>query len=242
MGNSGIYKNIRLNKRCFDLFFFILFKKIEERDCVAMVYPSKLIEDAVNEISKLPGIGEKTALRLALFLLKEPSESTHNLSGALINLRDQTKYCKICHIISDSEECTCESVRKDASLLCVVEDTPDVIAIQNTAQYNGYFHVLGGVISPIEGIGPSELHIDSLIERVKAPGSEIKEVILALSANMEGETTAFYIAKKLKPLNVQVTSIARGVPVGSELEYADEITLGRSIAQRMRYQINENEQ
>lgn len=200
-----------------------------------MEYPSKLIEDAVNEISKLPGIGKKTALRLALHLLKQEEPVTENLSSALIDLRHKTKYCKICHIISDSEECNCESIRKDASMICVVEDTPDVIAIQNTAQFHGYFHVLGGIISPIEGIGPNELNIDSLIDRVKKSEGIIKEIILALSPTMEGDTTSFYIAKKLNPFNLKITTIARGVPIGSELEYTDEITLGRSIAKRLNY-------
>lgn len=202
-----------------------------------MEYPSKLIEDAVTEISKLPGIGKKTALRLALHLLKQEEPVTDHLSSALVNLRQKTKYCKICHIISDSEDCTCESIRKDASLLCVVEDTPDVIAIQNTAQFYGYFHVLGGIISPIEGIGPNELNIDSLIARVKKSEGTIAEVILALSPTMEGDTTSFYIAKKLKPFNLKITTIARGVPIGGELEYTDEVTLGRSIVKRLIYDI-----
>ena len=202
-----------------------------------MQYPSKLIEDAVTEISRLPGIGKKTALRLALHLLKQDENITENLSEALLSLRQKTKYCKICHIISDSEDCTCESIKKDRSLLCVVEDTPDVIAIQNTAQFTGYFHVLGGIISPIESIGPGDLNIDSLIERIKVSGSEIREVILALSPTMEGDTTSFYIAKKLAPFNIKITTIARGVPIGGELEYTDEITLGRSIAQRLSYNI-----
>ena len=205
-----------------------------------MQYPSKLIEDAVNEISKLPGIGKKTALRLALYLLKQEESSTENLSTAILDLRRKTKYCKICHIISDSEDCTCESIRKDPALLCIVEDTPDVIAIQNTAQYSGYFHVLGGIISPIQGIGPNELNIESLIERVKNSDGNIKEIILALSPTMEGDTTSFYIAKKLKPFDVKITTIARGVPIGGELEYTDEITLGRSIAQRLIYDITSN--
>jgi len=202
-----------------------------------MQYPSKLIEDAVNEISKLPGIGKKTALRLALHLLKQEETATKDLSASLLDLRQKTKYCKICHIISDSEDCTCESIRKDKSLLCVVEDTPDVIAIQNTAQFYGYFHVLGGIISPIEGIGPKELNIDSLIDRIRNSEGSIKEVILALSPTMEGDTTSFYIAKKLRPFNLKITTIARGIPIGGELEYADEITLGRSIAQRLNYDI-----
>jgi recombination protein RecR len=203
-----------------------------------MQYPSKLIEDAVNEIAKLPGIGRKTALRLALHLLKQETAETEQLSQALLNLRNKTKYCCICHIISDSEDCTCESMKKDKSLLCVVEDTPDVIAIQNTAQFFGYFHVLGGVISPIKGIGPGELNIDSLLERVGKSQGEIKEVILALSPTMEGDTTSFYIAKKLNPYNVKITTIARGVPIGGELEYTDEITLGRSIAKRLNYELS----
>lgn len=202
-----------------------------------MEYPSKLIEDAVTEISKLPGIGKKTALRLALHLLKQEESVTGNLSSALNNLRQKTKYCKICHIISDSEDCTCESIRKDASLLCVVEDTPDVIAIQNTSQFYGYFHVLGGIISPMEGIGPNDLNIGSLIERVKKSEGTITEVLLALSPTMEGDTTSFYIAKKLKPFKLKITTIARGVPIGGELEYTDEITLGRSIVQRLNYDI-----
>ena len=202
-----------------------------------MQYPSKLIEDAVNEISKLPGIGKKTALRLALHLLKQEETSTEELSQALLALRQKTKYCKICHIISDSEDCTCESIRKDDSILCVVEDTPDVIAIQNTAQFYGYFHVLGGIVSPMEGIGPNDLNIESLIKRVKKSNGTIKEVILALSPTMEGDTTSFYIAKKLKPFNLKITAIARGVPIGGELEYTDEITLGRSIVKRLIYDI-----
>ena len=202
-----------------------------------MQYPSKLIEDAVNEISRLPGIGKKTALRLALYLLKQEESVTEELCAALLDLRQKTKYCKICHIISDSEDCTCESIRKDRSLVCVVEDTPDVIAIQNTAQYYGYFHVLGGIISPIDGVGPNDLNIESLIERVRKSEGEIKEVILALSPTMEGDTTSFYIAKKLKPFNIKITTIARGVPIGGELEYTDEVTLGRSIVQRLNYDI-----
>jgi recombination protein RecR len=198
-------------------------------------YPSKLIEEAVQEISRLPGIGKKTALRLALHLLKQDKSVTHHLAEALTNLRDQSRRCRICHIIADSEDCTCESVRLDSSVICVVEDTPDVMAIQNTAQYNGYFHVLGGIISPIEGVGPDDLTIASLIERVQKSQGAIAEVILALSPTMEGDTTSFYIAKKLRPFGVKVTTIARGVPVGGELEYTDEITLGRSITQRTAY-------
>lgn len=205
-----------------------------------MEYPSKLIEAAVEEISKLPGIGKKTALRMALHLLKQEQGYTDSLTEALHNLRTNTKNCKICHIISDSEECTCEGMHHDPTLVCVVEDTPDVIAIQNTSQYHGYFHVLGGLISPLQGIGPGELNIESLVERIKIEHSQIKEVILALSPTMEGDTTAFYIAKRLKEFKVKITTLARGLPVGGELEYTDEVTLGRSIAKRLSYNLEED--
>ncbi len=204
-----------------------------------MQYPSKLVEDAVHEISKLPGIGKKTALRLSLHLLKQDPEATHLLTDSLIALREKSKNCKICHMLSDTEECTCENIRRDKTMICVVEDTPDLIAIQNTAQYNGYFHVLGGVISPLEGIGPSDLHIDSLEARINQPDSQIKEIILALSPTMEGDTTAFYIAKKLKKYPVKISLIARGIPMGGELEYTDEVTLGRSIVQRLQYNLDD---
>jgi recombination protein RecR len=204
-----------------------------------MEYPSKLIEEAVTEISRLPGIGRKTAFRLALHLLKQDSEYTHRLAESLLSLRDNIKKCRTCHMLSDTEDCTCIQYRKDPTTLCVVEDTPDVMAIQNTAQYHGYFHVLGGVISPLEGVGPGDLTIESLINRIANPDSQIEEVILALSATMEGDTTSFYIARKLKPYNVRITALARGVPVGGELEYTDEITLGRSIVKRMTYETGE---
>lgn len=204
-----------------------------------MEYPSVLIEQAVNEISKLPGIGKKTALRIVLFLLKRNSEETHSLASSLVNLRENTKYCKTCHVISDSEECTCMTPNRDTTVICVVQDTPDVIAIRNTAQYNGMFHVLGGLISPIDGIGPDQLTIDSLIKRIRNSESPVREVILALSPTMEGDTTAYYIAKKLKEFKLRVSSIARGIPVGGELEYADEVTLGRSITSRVLYDLAE---
>jgi len=197
-----------------------------------MEYPSKLIEQAVEEISKLPGIGRKTALRLALHLLKQPESQVQGLSESLTNLRENIKYCRTCHIIADTEECTCKTPSRDTSIICVVEDTPDVLAIRNTGQYNGLFHVLGGRISPMDGIGPDNLNIDSLVDRVKQEADEIKEVLLALSSTMEGDTTAFYIAKMLRETGVKVSTIARGVPVGGELEYTDEITLGRSISTR----------
>ncbi len=196
-----------------------------------MEYPSKLVEEAVIEVSRLPGIGRKTALRLVLHLLKQPAEKTKDLSEALVQLREGIKYCKICHIISDTEECTCRHLKTDTSTVCVVEDTPDVFAIRNTGQYQGMFHVLGGRISPIDGVGPDDLKIESLVKRVKED-PEIREIILALSATMEGDTTAFYITKRLAGFNLRITSIARGIPVGGELEYADELTLGRSITTR----------
>lgn len=198
-----------------------------------MEFPSKLVEDAVNEMSRLPGIGKKTALRLVLHLVKENENRTTALTQALQKLRTNIRFCKTCHNISDDEECTiCRSHRRDRAMLCVVEEGKDVMAIENTAQYVGVYHVLGGIISPVNGIGPEELKIESLIRRVSTSNGEIREIILALSPTMEGDTTAFYIHKKLKDFPVKVTSIARGVPIGGELEYADEITLGRSIMGR----------
>lgn len=201
-----------------------------------MEYPSKLIEDAVNEVAKLPGIGKKTALRLVLHLIKESEDKTQMLTAALTRLRANIRFCKTCHNISDAEECViCKSPRRDKSVVCVVEETKDVMAIENTEQYTGVYHVLGGIISPVQGIGPSDLHIDELVERIAkpAPGSEVKEIILALSPTLEGDTTAFYLHRKLKDLGVKITSIARGIPMGGDLEYADEITLGRSITGRV---------
>lgn len=197
-----------------------------------MEYPSKLVEQAVEEISRLPGIGKKTALRLALHLLRQPENQVSALSEALVNLRQNIKYCTTCHIIADTETCTCRTPTRDTSVVCVVEDTPDVLAIRNTGQYNGMFHVLGGRISPMDGIGPDGIRIDSLVDRVRSGKGEIKEVILALSSTMEGDTTAFYITKMLRDTGVKVSTISRGIPVGGELEYADEITLGRSILSR----------
>jgi recombination protein RecR len=198
-----------------------------------MEFPSKLIEDAVNEVSKLPGIGKKTALRLVLHLIKEHESKTYLLAEALKNLRSKIKNCTICHNISDDDVCNiCRSHRRDPTLLCVVEDTRDVMAIENTAQFIGRYHVLGGVISPINGIGPANLKIDSLVSRIAATDCEVKEIILAISPTMEGDTTAFYINKKLAGFSVKISSIARGIPVGGDLEYADEITLGRSIVSR----------
>ncbi len=199
-----------------------------------MDYPSKLIENAVNEIAKLPGIGKKTALRLVLHLVKEKPERTQDLTEALNRLRTEIKFCKTCHTISDAEECTlCANPRRDHSTVCIVEESKDVMAIENTSQYTGVYHVLGGIISPIHGIGPSELTIESLVARVGNVKREIKEVILALSPTMEGDTTAFYLHRRLKDFPVKITSIARGIPMGGDLEYADEITLGRSITGRV---------
>lgn len=187
----------------------------------------------MNEVAKLPGIGKKTALRLVLHLVKENQSRTFALTESLNKLRANIKFCKTCHNISDDDECTiCRSHRRDRTVLCVVEETNDVMAVENTAQYMGLYHVLGGVISPVNGVGPSDLKIDSLIQRVQNRANDIKEVVLALSPTMEGDTTAFYLHKKLKDFPVKLTSIARGVPVGGELEYTDEITLGRSITGR----------
>ncbi len=206
---------------------------------INMDYPSKLVEEAVNEISKLPGIGKKTALRLVLHLLKEEEESTLLLSESLTNLRTKIKYCQVCHNISDQDICIiCNSGRRNKSIICVVEDTRDVLAIENTSQYQGLYHVLGGVISPMAGIGPADLKIESLLLRVKN-SDEVQELIFALSPTMEGDTTAFYISKKLKESTLKISTIARGIPIGGDLEYADEITLGRSILSRTLYELRE---
>lgn len=201
-----------------------------------MEFPSKLIESAVGELSKLPGVGKKTALRLALHLLKAEADTTASLAEALAKMRFEIRYCDTCYNISDTPECIiCANQLRDHSTVCVVSDIRDVIAIENTGQYKGTYHVLGGVISPIEGVGPSDLQIDSLVARMGAPASEIKEVILAISPTMEGDTTAFYLSRKLRDFEgVHISTIARGIPMGGELEYADEITLGRSIVERQR--------
>ena len=201
-----------------------------------MEFPSKLIENAVGELSRLPGIGRKTALRLALHLLKADMDTTATLAEALAKMRFEITYCRTCHSISDAEECgICANPLRDHSLVCVVSDVRDVIAIENTGQYKGVYHVLGGVISPIEGVGPADLHIDSLVERAAAKDSELREVILAISPTMEGDTTAFYLSRRLRDLpHLHISTIARGIPMGGELEYADEITLGRSIVERLR--------
>ena len=202
-----------------------------------MNIPSKLIESAVDQISSLPGIGKKTALRLVLELLKRKPEEVRRFSEAFINMREKIHFCKTCHNLADEEECSiCRDRSRDSTILCVVSDIRDVMAIESTEQYHGLYHVLGGIISPIDGIGPSDLFIDSLIQRVTE--KPVTEIILALNATMEGETTCFYLFRKLSPLNIKVTSIARGVAVGGELEYTDEVTLGRSIQLRTPYEVS----
>lgn len=193
---------------------------------------STLLDDAVLEFAKLPGIGKKTALRLVLHLLRQSEEDVEGFSNAILNLRQNILYCKVCHNISDTEICgICSDKSRDETTVCVVETIKDVMAIENTQQYRGLYHVLGGIISPMNGIGPSDLEINSLIERVNA--GVIKEVIFALSTTMEGDTTCFYLFRKLASSNAKMTVLARGVAVGDELEYADEVTLGRSIVNRM---------
>ncbi len=194
-------------------------------------YPSVLLERAVGEFARLPGIGRKTAMRLVLHLLRQDTSSVEAFSNAMLTLKHEVKYCKVCHNISDTDICRiCGNPSRDASTVCVVENIRDVMAVESTQQYRGLYHVLGGVISPMDGIGPSDLEIDSLVERVKENG--IKEVIFALSPTMEGDTTNFYIFRKLSGLDVKLTVIARGISVGDELEYTDEVTLGRSILNR----------
>lgn len=194
-------------------------------------YPSILLERAVNEFTRLPGIGRKTATRLVLHLLRKQEDEVANFSDAIIRLKREAKYCKECHSISDTEICPiCANPSRDHSVICVVENIQDVMAVENTMQYRGTYHVLGGVISPMDGISPADLQIESLIERVAA--GDVKEIILALSSTMEGDTTNFYIYRKLMQYDVKLSVIARGISVGDELEYADEITLGRSIINR----------
>lgn len=190
-----------------------------------------MLEKAVQEFSKLPGVGRKTALRLVLHLLRQDTGDVDAFSDAIVRLKHEVKYCRVCHSISDNEICPiCSNSRRDGSLVCVVENIQDVMAVENTQQFNGLYHVLGGVISPMDGIGPSDLEIDSLVSRV-AEGN-IREVILALSSTMEGDTTNFYIYRKMAPYDVKVSIIARGISIGDELEYTDEVTLGRSILNR----------
>lgn len=194
-------------------------------------YPSALLEKAVNEFAKLPGIGRKTAMRLVLHLLRQDETTVESFAHALTTLKHEVKYCKVCHNISDTDVCRlCSNPQRDASTICVVENIQDVMAVENTQQFRGLYHVLGGAISPMDGIGPSDLEIESLVKRVEAGG--VKEVILALSSTMEGDTTNFYIFRKLAKCNVKLSIIARGISIGDELEYTDEVTLGRSIVNR----------
>ena len=199
------------------------------------VFASKLVENAVNELSRLPGIGKKTALRLALHILKKEVHVAEALGNSIIKMRSEIIFCKLCHNVSDAEMCDiCANPRRDSKTICVVEDIRDVIAIENTGQYNGVYHILGGIISPIDGIGPNDISIESLVQRVDQ--DSVKEVILALSTTIEGDTTNFYLFKKLKEYEVVISTIARGISVGDELEYADEVTLGRSLLNRLPYE------
>lgn len=200
-----------------------------------MDYSSKLLKQAVDEMSQLPGIGKRTALRLVLHLLRQPKEQTARLTKSLDALRQEIKFCKNCFNISDNDICEiCINPNRDKSLICVVEDVRDVMAIENTSQFKGVYHVLGGKISPMEGIGPGDLHIEPLVEKVKQ--GEVKELLFALSSTMEGDTTNFYIFKQIEGLPINLTTIARGIAVGDELQYADEVTLGRSILQRVPFE------
>ncbi len=200
-----------------------------------MEFSSSLIEKAVNEISSLPGIGRKTALRLALNILQREESEVASLSSAILRLRQEIRYCKKCHNISDQDVCSiCSNPSRDNSILCVVQDIRDVMAVESTAQFKGLYHVLGGIISPMDGVGPSDLQIDSLVERLTR--GDHKELILALPPTMEGDTTNFYVFRKIKDLDIELTCLSRGVPVGDELEYTDELTLGRSLLQRIPYE------
>lgn len=200
-----------------------------------MEFSSKLLENAVDEMSQFPGIGKRTALRLMLHLLKQPKEQTQRLTSSLSNMREKINFCENCHNISDSKVCElCANPNRDSQLICVVEDIRDVMAIENTSQYRGLYHVLGGKISPMDGIGPGDLNITTLVEKVKE--GNVREIIFALSSTMEGDTTNFYIYKQLEAFDIITTTIARGVSVGDELEYADEVTLGRSIMHRIPFE------
>ena len=211
-------------------------------------YPSILLSDAVEQVASLPGIGRKTALRLVLHLLRQPNKDVEAFTGAISKLKEEVKYCRVCHTISDQEVCPiCQSHSRDKHTVCVVENVQDVMSIENTGQYNGLYHVLGGIISPMDGVGPADIEIDSLVERVK--NDEIHEVILALPTTMEGDTTNFYIYKRLQNLldslplregmgvGLKISQIARGIAIGNEIEYTDEITLGRSIVNRIEFKL-----
>jgi len=203
-------------------------------------YPSVLLEKAVDEFYKLPGVGRKTALKMVLSMLRRDKESVEGFANAIVELRSHVKYCSVCHNISESDTCEiCANSRRDHSTVCVVENVRDVMSIEHTQQYNGVYHVLGGIISPVDGISYSDLEIESLIDRVKAGG--INEIIFALSPTMEGDTTNFYIYKKLQSTDVKFSILSRGITVGNELEYIDEVTLGRSIQSRILYRVNSEE-
>ncbi|MBO5960701.1 MAG: recombination protein RecR [Paludibacteraceae bacterium] len=198
-------------------------------------FSSVLLENAVNEFAKLPGIGKKTALRLVLHLLRQETQEVEQFGNTLIRLKNEVHYCRVCHNLSDTETCEiCASPQRDTTIICVVENIKDVMAIENTHQYKGLYHVLGGVISPMDGIGPSDLEIQSLIERVEKENTQ--EIIMALPTTMEGDTTAFYISKRLKHYTLKISTIARGVAIGNDLEYTDEVTLGRSIVNRIAFE------
>lgn len=198
-------------------------------------YPSKLIEEAVEAFASLPGVGRKTALRYVLHLLKKDDAQVHKFGHTFQRLKIDLKHCRICHNISDAEMCeVCNNYKRDHAIVCVVEDIRDVMAIENTQQFSGVYHVLGGIISPMDGVGPNDLTIDSLVDRVKS--GNVKEIIMALNTTMEGDTTNFFIFRKLKEYNIPVSTIARGIAIGDELEYADEVTLGRSIVNRVPYE------
>ena len=201
-------------------------------------YPSALLEKAVNEFAKLPGIGRKTAMRLVLYLLRQDTAMVESFGNALITLKHEVKYCKVCHNISDTEVCRlCGNPQRDASTICVVENIQDVMAVENTQQFKGLYHVLGGIISPMDGIGPSDLHINSLLERVANPS--VKEVIFALRATIEGATPGYYIFKKLPRRDeITVSTLAKGIAIGNDLEYTDELTLGRSLVNRVKFSLN----
>ncbi|MCQ2184701.1 MAG: recombination mediator RecR [Bacteroidales bacterium] len=201
-------------------------------------YPSQLLEDAVEAISTLPGVGKRGALRLALHLLGSPAENVHHFTKAINDLRDNVRYCRVCNMISDTDICSvCGDSSRDRSTVCVVESVRDVMSIENTMQYKGLYHVLGGVISPLDGIGPDNLAIDALERRLAAPDTEIKEVILALDGDVEGETTSFYLYRRIAGYGIAVTTLARGLGFGDDLEYADSLTLGRSILARQPFSI-----
>lgn len=203
-----------------------------------MNYSSKNIENAVNALSGFPGVGKRSALRMVMHLLKRPKEEAESLAESIVNLKDKLTNCKICCNISDSEVCElCSSVNRNRELICVVEDMMDVMAIENTAQFNGLYHVLGGLISPVDGVGPDDLFIGPLIERLRSQDPPVKEIIFALNASIEGDTTSFYLARKIQEFELAVSTISKGISVGSELEYTDEVTLGRSLLSRIPYSL-----